>query len=155
MGLLDGIMGQVAGSLLGGGGGQFGQLGSLVSSLSGGNASQAGNLLAAAASLLQQNGGLTEVLAKFEQAGLGSAAQSWVGTGPNASIDADQLTNVLGSGAIGQVASQLGMSNGQAGSALAQLLPEIINQLTPQGQVPGNHADMLAQGLALLKKGGF
>jgi len=94
------------------------------------------------------------VLAKFEQAGLGSAAQSWVSTGPNASIDADQLTNVLGSGAVGQVASQLGMSDGQAGSALPTAA-EIINQLTPQGQVPGNHADMLAQGLALLKKGGF
>ncbi len=154
MGLLDSMMGQVAGSLLGGGG-QFGQLGSLVSGLSGGNPSQAGNLLAAAAALVQQNGGLTEVLAKFQQAGLGAEAQSWVGTGPNASISGDQLTSVLGGGAIGQLASQLGVSTGQAGSTLAQLLPEIINQLTPQGQVPDNHADLLAQGMDLLKKAGF
>jgi uncharacterized protein YidB (DUF937 family) len=154
MGILDGIMGQVAGSLLGGGG-QFGQLGSLVSSLSGGNPAQAGSLLAAAAALVQQNGGLTEVLAKFQQAGLGTEAQSWVGTGANAGISGDQLTSALGGGAIDQVASQLGMSSGQASSTLAQLLPEIINQLTPQGQVPDNHADLLAQGLALLKKGGF
>lgn len=155
MGLLDGIMGQVAGSLLGGGGGQFGQLGSLVSGLSGGNPSQAGNLLAAVAALVQQNGGLTEVLAKFQQAGLGAEAQSWVGTGPNASISGDQLTSVLGGGALGQLASQLGVSDGQAGSVLAQLLPEVINQLTPQGQVPDNHADLLRQGMDLLKKAGF
>jgi uncharacterized protein YidB (DUF937 family) len=95
------------------------------------------------------------VLAKFQQAGLGAEAQSWVGTGPNVGISGDQLENVLGSSAIGQLASQLGISNGQAGSALAQLLPEVINQLTPQGQVPDNHADLLRQGMDLLKKAGF
>jgi uncharacterized protein YidB (DUF937 family) len=44
----------------------------------------------------------------------------------------------------------LGMSNGQASSAMAQILPELINQLTPDGQVPGNHGDLISKGLAML-----
>ena len=65
-------------------------------------------------------------------------------------ISGDQLQQVLGSSSIGNVASQLGMSHGQASSALAQILPELINQLTPSGQLPDNHADLLSQGLAML-----
>ncbi len=154
MGLLDGMVGQLAGSLLGGGG-QFGQLGAIVNGLTGGNIAQGANLLGAVATLLQQQGGLPAVLQRFEQAGLGSEAQSWVGTGPNAGISAEQLGQALGDGSIAQVASRLGLSGGQAGAALAQLLPEVVNQLTPQGRVPDNHAELLQQGLDLLKKAGF
>ena len=57
----------------------------------------------------------------------------------------------LAPGTIGSLASQLGVSPHQASGSLAQLLPEVINHLTPAGQVPGNHADLVTQGMALLK----
>jgi uncharacterized protein YidB (DUF937 family) len=53
-------------------------------------------------------------------------------------ISADHLQQVFGSSTISDLASQLGMPRDQAGSAMAQMLPDIINQLTPQGQVPEN-----------------
>lgn len=158
MGLLDAIVGQVAGggagSLLGGltGGGGQNPLGSIVAGLTGGNSQQGGALLGAAMSMLQQGGGLGGMLAKLQQSGLGNQADSWVGTGPNAEISGDQLTQALGAGELGQVASKLGMPAGQASSALAKVLPELVNQMTPDGQVPDNHGDLLSQGLDMLKK---
>ena len=135
MGLLDSILGGAAGQLLGGAGGGGAQ----------------SNVLSAVMMLLQQNGGLGNVIAQFEQSGLGAQAASWVGTGANQGISGDQLTQVFGSGAIGQIASQLGMDHGQASGALAQLLPEVINHLTPQGQVTSQSSDMLSQALSMLR----
>ena len=132
MGLLDSMLGG-AGQLLGGSGG-----------------AQSG-VLSAVMMLLQQNGGLGQVISAFEQNGLGEHAASWVGTGANQSLSGDQLTQVFGSGAIGQIAAQLGMDHGQASGALAQLLPEVINQLTPQGQVTSQSGDMLSQALSMLR----
>jgi uncharacterized protein YidB (DUF937 family) len=134
MGLLD----QLAGSVL------SGALGNLQQ--------QHGQspLLQVAMNLIQQNGGLPGLISKFQQAGLGQHADSWVSTGANLPISADQLHQVLGSGAIGQIASQLGLDHAQVSGGLAQILPQLINQLTPNGQVPANHADLLSEGLALL-----
>ena len=61
------------------------------------------------------------------------------------------MQQTFGSG-LGNLAAQLGTSQGQAGSVLAQILPELVNQLTPNGQVPENHNDLLTQGLALLRR---
>ena len=135
MGLLDSILGGAAGQLLGGGGAGGGQ----------------SNVLSSVMLLLQQNGGLANVISQFEQSGLGAQAASWVGTGANQSISGDQLSQVFGSGAIGQIASQLGMDHGQASGALAQLLPEVINHLTPQGHVTNESGDMLSQALSMLR----
>ena len=135
MGLLDSMLGGVAGQLSGGAGAGGAQ----------------NNMLSAVMMLLQQNGGLASVLSQFEQSGLGAQAASWVGTGANHSISGDQLAQVFGSGAIGQIASQLGMDHGQASGALAHLLPEVINQLTPQGQVTTQSHDMLSQALSMLR----
>ena len=156
MGLLDGILGGVVGSALGNTsmGGAQNPLGALLGSLGGGQ-SQGANLLTAAMSLLQQNGGLNGVLDNFRQSGMAQHADSWVGTGANIGISGDQLQQVLGSSSIGNVASQLGMSNGQASSAMAQLLPELINQLTPDGQIPSDHGDLLSKGLAMLTSRGL
>ena len=156
MGLLDGILGDVVGSALDSGATSGGQnpLGSLLGSLGGGQA-QGANLLSAAMSLLQQNGGLAGVLDSFRQNGMAQHADSWVSTGQNMGISADQLQQVLGSSSIGNIASQLGMSHGQAGSAMAQILPELINQLTPQGQLPSDHGDLISKGLSMLSGRGL
>jgi uncharacterized protein YidB (DUF937 family) len=153
MGLLDSILGDVVGSAMGAQGQQSAAnpLGSILGSLGGGNQQQTGNLLAAAMSMLQQNGGLGGALDKLRGSGLGAQADSWVGTGANMAVSGDQLSQVFGG--LGNVASQLGLSQGQAGSAMAQILPELINQLTPHGQLPSNSGDLLTQGLSMLRGG--
>lgn len=151
MGLLDGLLGNVLGSVLGGQQGQS-PLGAILGGLGGGNSGGGmGNmLLQVGLSLLQQNGGLGGVVDKFRQAGMGAQADSWVGTGQNMNLSADQLQQVFGSGALGDLASKLGMSQDQAGSALSQMLPELINQLTPQGQVTEEGENSVAEGLQSL-----
>jgi uncharacterized protein YidB (DUF937 family) len=156
MGLLDAIVGGVAGQLLGGGGGAAqanNPLGAIVASLAGGHQATSGNLLSAALSMLQGAGGLGSVVSQFQKAGLGQQADSWVGTGANMDISGDQLTRVLGGGAIGQIAQQLGMSQGDAGNAMAKILPELINQMTPKGNIEAGSDDILSQGLSMLRKG--
>ena len=100
--------------------------------------------------MLQQNGGLEGVLGKFRQGGLSQQADSWVGTGQNMNISADQLQQIFGSSTIRDLASRLGMSEEQADSTMAQVLPELINHLTPEGQVPENSDEEIAQGLSML-----
>jgi len=136
MGLLDGLLGSVLGGTTGGSAG----------------VAQQNPLLRIALQILQQNGGLQGVLGKFQQAGYAEQAQSWVSTGQNMPIDADALQQVLGQGELGQIAQQLGMSRGEAAGGLASMLPQIIDQMTPQGQVPDNHSDMVSQALAMLNK---
>lgn len=151
MGLLDGILGNVAGSVLGGSQTQGANpLEAMLSNLGGGNQAGGANILGAVMSLVQQNGGLTGVLNMLQSGGLEQQAKSWVGTGANASVSADQISQVFGNAGLGNLAAQLGTSQGQAGSILSQVLPELVNQLTPNGQVPDNHNDLLSQGLAAL-----
>jgi uncharacterized protein YidB (DUF937 family) len=102
--------------------------------------------------LIQQNGGLPGIISKLQNGGLAQQVGSWVGTGQNMPVSGSQLQEVLGTGSIGQIAQQLGMSHGDASSNLAQLLPQLIDHLTPTGQVADNHSDMLAQALSALTK---
>ena len=150
MGLLDGLIGDVLGSMLSGNQRQD-PLGSVLGGLGGGSQGQGGNLLLQVVlSLLQQNGGLEGVLGRFRQGGLGQQADSWVGTGQNMNISPDQLQQIFGSSTIRDLASQLGMPEEETGSTMAQVLPEVINQLTPQGQVPENGDEEIAEGLSML-----
>ena len=154
MGLLDGILSNVAGSVLSGGQSQQGAnpLDALVGSLGTGSQMRSNDLLSAVMSVVQQNGGLPGVLNMLRSSGLGQQADSWVGTGPNADVSADQITQAFGGSGIASLAAQLGTSQGQAGSILSQILPELVNQLTPNGQIPDNHSDVLAKGLEMLRR---
>jgi uncharacterized protein YidB (DUF937 family) len=150
MGLLDGLIGSVLGSGPSSNQGQD-PLGSVLGRLGGGNQSRSGNLLLQLAlSMLQQNGGLEGILGKFRERGLSRQADSWVSTGQNMSISADQLQNVFGPSTISELASRLGVSEQQAGSEMAQVLPEVIDRLTPEGQVRENSDDQIAEGLSTL-----
>jgi uncharacterized protein YidB (DUF937 family) len=125
-------------------------LGGLMSG--GGAPAQQGQnpLLMMAMQMIQQNGGLPGIISKLQQGGLGNQANSWVGTGQNLPVSGDQLSSVLGGGDIGRLAQQFGLSHGDANSGLAQMLPQIIDKMTPHGQVPDDHGDMLAQALSAL-----
>jgi uncharacterized protein YidB (DUF937 family) len=153
MGLLDGILSSVAGSVLGGGQQQgTSQLDALVNSLGAGGQMRGNDVLGAVMSMVQQNGGLPGIMNMLRNSGLGQQADSWVGTGANASVSADQMTQVFGESGLGNLATQFGVSQGQAGSMLSQILPELVNQLTPNGQIPENHNDLISQGLDLLRR---
>ena len=101
--------------------------------------------------MVQQSGGLNGILDTFRRSGMSSQADSWVSTGPNVGISAEDLQQAVGGSTLSNLASQLGMSNSQASSVLAQILPELVNQLTPQGALPDNHSDLISQGLTLLR----
>jgi uncharacterized protein YidB (DUF937 family) len=81
-------------------------------------------------------GGLGGLIQAFQRNGLGEQMQSWIGTGQNLPVSADQLQQVLGADTLSQISQQMGMSHGEASSGLAELLPQLIDRLTPQGQVP-------------------
>jgi len=130
----------------------MGILDSLLGSVMGGTVQGQSPLVLAALQLIQQNGGLPGIISKLQQGGYGSHVDSWVGTGANLPINGSQLQEALGSGTIGQIAQQLGLSHGDASSGLAQVLPQLIDKMTPSGQVTSDHADLLSQALSALSK---
>jgi uncharacterized protein YidB (DUF937 family) len=134
MGLLDSVVGMLAGGQ-NGGGGNAALLNAVVGMLAGGG--QGGG----------QGGGLGSILANAQQSGLGDVVGSWIGKGQNMPISADQLGSVLGSDTLSNLAKQLGMSHGEAASQISQILPDVVDRLTPHGQAPqgglGNVGDLL------------
>src|SRR5262245_3056448 len=129
MGMLDGLINSALGGMMGG---------------QGAHAQGQNPLLVVALQLLQQNGGVEGMLDKFRQGGYGDQAASWQSTGQNIPVSGSALQEVLGSGAIGQIAQQLGISHGETAGGLAQMLPQLIDQFTPTGNIPDNQDDMVA-----------
>ena len=133
MGLLDGLLGSLAGGTNSSNGtNPLLQIAMQMLANKGGGGAHGG--------ALESMGGLNGIINAFQQGGLGHLADSWVGTGENLPVSADQLSSVLGSDKIGEIASQLGMSQGDAAGGLAKILPELINHITPNGQVPGSQS---------------
>jgi uncharacterized protein YidB (DUF937 family) len=97
-----------------------------------------------------QTGGLQGLIQTFKQKGLGDAVSSWISTGENQPVSGDQVQHALGGNFIQQIAQQLGSSKSEVSGSLANLLPEIIDKLTPSGTLP--EGDALNQGLNRLKK---
>jgi uncharacterized protein YidB (DUF937 family) len=94
--------------------------------------------------LNNQPGGLAGLIQSFHDKGMGGLVQSWVSTGQNLPITADQISHVLGSDQVKQIAAAAGISPDAAGSTLAKLLPALIDHATPNGQLPqqGNLMDI-------------
>jgi len=133
MGLLDSLIGAATEAAMGA------QRGADASPAGGAGGLNPQLLITLVSSLLNNAGGLQGLLAKLQAAGLGEAAQSWVGTGANQPVDPDRLGQALGPDLMGMIAAQLGGNPGQASTTLADLLPGLIDQLTPQGQVPADN----------------
>ncbi len=125
----------------------MGLLDSVLGSLSQGGSGSGNQLLDTVLSLVNnpQTGGLAGLLGRFQESGLGNLADSWVSTGKNLPISADQIQQALGSGQLGAIAERLGLSQGDASAKLAELLPGVVDKLTPNGQVPdaGGLSDLL------------
>ena len=124
----------------------MGLLGTLVGELGGsleGNASAHQDLLQGVMGMFANNGGLAGLASLFQQNGLGQMIASWISTGPNPPISAAQITQVLGSEKISELAAKAGLSPQAAGASLAQLLPTLVDRMTPNGQIPQGGGDLL------------
>jgi uncharacterized protein YidB (DUF937 family) len=130
MGLLDSLENQALGTVLGG----------------------SANPLAS--SLLQmiqnQPGGLQGLVQSFHDKGMGGVVSSWVGSGPNSPISADQVHQVLGSDQVKELAAKAGVSPDVASNTIAQLLPGLVDRLTPNGSVP-DHSNVMDMACNMLK----
>jgi uncharacterized protein YidB (DUF937 family) len=133
MGILDMVVKGLADKFLGGQGGQENPL-----------VSMAMNLLSN-----PQSGGLQGLIQQFAGKGMGDVMSSWISTGENLPISGDQISQVLGSDTIRQFAQKLGSSNEEVSSGLAGILPQLIDKLTPSGQVPDGNS--LEQALSMLR----
>jgi uncharacterized protein YidB (DUF937 family) len=94
-------------------------------------------------------GGLAGLVETFKSKGLGEVMSSWIGTGENKSISPDQIKQALGSDKIQQIAAKVGISKDAASQHLSELLPQIIDKLTPDGKLP--EAGKLGEALNMLK----
>jgi uncharacterized protein YidB (DUF937 family) len=124
---LGDVLGQVLGSGRGSGG-AGGGLGDILGQVLGGGAG--------AGSGNGDLGGLGGLLEKLNQGGYSQHTQSWVGTGQNMSLPANAIRDVFGQHGVTAIAKHAGLSEDETSAGLAQLLPEIINHVTPQGRVP-------------------
>jgi uncharacterized protein YidB (DUF937 family) len=89
--------------------------------------------------LLSEAGGLEGLMGQFQSAGFGSQFASWVSTGENQPLSEDQMQSAIGVDALQGLANKLGMNTGTVLPLLAQFLPQVIDKLTPQGQIADNH----------------
>jgi uncharacterized protein YidB (DUF937 family) len=83
--------------------------------------------------LIEKHGGIQGIVAQLEQQGLGGTVRSWVGTGANQPITADQIHQAFGSDTVKELAAKLGMTPQDLASKLSQILPQAIDKLTPGG----------------------
>ena len=132
MGFLDDVVGKVKEAVGGSGGEHSALVDGVLGLLSG-----------------SQGGGLAGLVQSFKDKGLGDIVSSWVGTGQNLPINPDQLKSGLGSDLVAQLASKVGIPPDVASSKLAEILPTLVDKLTPEGKIP--ESGLLQQGLDLLR----
>ncbi len=131
--------------------GLFDELASKAQGIFGGAEGQSSELLSSFVNMLSSNqsGGLSGLVQSFKDRGLEDIVSSWVGTGENQPIDADQINNVIGSETIQNLAAKAGLSRSEVSSMLAQHLPGLIDKLTPDGVIP--EGGVLEKGLEFFK----
>ena len=134
MGLLDSISQFAGQALASSGNGQSGLLQGILGMVS------------------QQPGGLAGLIQAFQSKGLGDVAASWVGAGANLPISPDQLQNVLGSDAVSSLASKFGLSSEDVSGRLSELLPQVVDKLTPNGQVEDGASLDMGKALGMLQR---
>src|SRR5262245_23893921 len=95
-----------------------------------------GGLLGGGAAGSVVTGGLNDLLKQFQQNGQGDVAKSWIGSGPNKAISPNDLATALGADRINTLAGFSGMSRDDLLNGLSQQLPDVVDQLTPEGRLP-------------------
>jgi uncharacterized protein YidB (DUF937 family) len=87
-----------------------------------------------------QTQGLSELMSTFQQKGLAGIVNSWVGTGENLPINADQIEQALGQERVQQIAMKFGVDPQTLKEQLAQVLPTVVDKLTPNGKIENQEA---------------
>lgn len=151
MGLLDGILGSVLGGIAQGGLGRGG-LGRSGGGGLGGIGMAA--IIGIALQLLQRNGGIEGVLGRLRQQGHAKEADSWVSTGQNLPVSPDVLSQIFGRDQVTSAAQQMGVDPDEALGGLADVFPEVVNQMTPQGRVESGSDDLVSRALEELQQRG-
>lgn len=155
-----GGLGDLLGGLGGAGGSGGGGLGGLLGGILGGGGMGGGRgggnpmlrmLLPAVASLLA-NGGLKKVLSGLQANGKSAQADSWVAKGENQPVAGEDVRSAVGDEEIASIAEKLGVSKDEAADAVAQVLPDVVDQVSPNGELPAD--DELESALDKLKKAG-
>jgi uncharacterized protein YidB (DUF937 family) len=129
MGLFDSVAGAVLGKVMG----------------------DKGGMAQIAMEMFNQHGGVGGILDKFKAGGLGDVAASWVGKGENLPISADQISSVLGNGAIAEMAAKFGIDPATLSAQIAEHLPTVVDKLTPNGAVEADSGSLLSTVLGMLK----
>lgn len=133
MGFLDDVVGKLSQAAGGSGGEQSALINGVLGFLSGEG----------------PGGGLPGLIQSFRDKGLDDIVSSWIGTGQNLPINMEQLKTGMGSDIIGQIAAKVGLPADVAASNLTQILPTLIDKLTPEGKIP--ESGLLQQGLGMLR----
>lgn len=121
-------------------------LNTIQSALGGGDKKD--DLMSSVMGMLGGQGGLQNLISQFDAKGLGDVIGSWVGTGKNMPISPDQLKGVLGDDTVKNIASKLGLDLNALTSQLSNLLPDVVDKLTPDGKVP--EGDLMSKASDLL-----
>jgi uncharacterized protein YidB (DUF937 family) len=129
MGLFDSLVGQVESAISGNQGGVLDAVTHLINN--------------------PETGSLQGLVKTLQENGLGNEVASWIGTGQNMPVTADQIVQVIGNDRLQSIAQKFGLSPQTLSSGLAEMLPHVIDHLSPNGQQPANH--LVEQGLSLLK----
>jgi len=160
-----GVPGSFGGTGMGGGamGGLGGAaLGGVLSGMLGGRGMRGGGLRGNRAALLavllpfalrwvQNNGGLGAVLQRVQQRGFGRQANSWVAPGENEAIDPAAVDDIVGPQELSRLSQELDVPPDDVRQGFAELLPQMVDQLTPDGQLRGEADDVLQESIPLVE----
>ena len=99
---------------------------------------------------VETQGGIEGLVKQFNSAGLSELIQSWIGTGSNLPINAEQIVQVFSSPVINELAAKINMNTAEASDMAAQYLPNLVDKLTPEGVIP-KELDLMSAGMDMLK----
>jgi uncharacterized protein YidB (DUF937 family) len=123
-------------------------LNTIQSALGSGQNNKQNDLLGSVMGMIGGQGGLNNLISQFSSNGLGDVIGSWVSTGKNLPISPEQLKGVLGDDTVKNIASKLGIDSNALTSQLSNLLPDVVDKLTPDGKVP--EGDIMSKGMDML-----
>jgi uncharacterized protein YidB (DUF937 family) len=126
----------------------MGVLDQITSKLGGQDGQEGG--LASIQNFFSSNGGLQGLTEKLSNSGMGKQVQSWIGPGENEPISGQQVQEAVDPNELHAMAQNAGLSDEEASEQLAQAMPQMVNEATPQGQIP--QQDPFAKGLDSIKR---
>ncbi|PKA11974.1 hypothetical protein CH372_11780 [Leptospira meyeri] len=100
--------------------------------------------------IIEDNGGVSGIVQKFKEKGFAEAATSWVGTGENVNIGASDVMKVLGSNSVQELAKKVGLDSEATAGLIGNLLPMVIDKLSPDGKEPSGDITSQLSSLASL-----